>query len=127
MLKTNDSSTARPILDRVCSAIRSGQIAEAMALLSEAQALQPHDGCAWNLLGVVHECRRNWGQARRAYGKAIAADKKLNAPQQNMRRMYELYTFGRSFEPISLGDHEILLRRSLEDSLTRRAVVCTPF
>jgi tetratricopeptide (TPR) repeat protein len=113
-------------MDQVCSAIREGRFDDALTLLETAQCQRPHDGYSWNLLGVVHECRRDWKQARRAYGKAIAADPRLNAPQQNMRRMYELLTYGSSAEPPALGDHEILLRECLEDSLTHPVLVSTP-
>ena len=58
---------------------------------------------AWlNLIGVIHELRRDWKNARRYYGRAIAIDGAYEPAQQNMRRLYELYTFGRSVEPIAL-------------------------
>ena len=127
MHNTNNLFPVCSTLTQVCSAIRAGRYEEAMAGLETAKRQRAYDGYAWNLLGVVHECRHNWKEARRAYGKAIAADGRLNAPQQNMRRMYELYTYGSSAEALALGDHEILLRECLEDSLTHPVLVSTPF
>jgi tetratricopeptide (TPR) repeat protein len=127
MHDTNHIAFERPLLDQACSAIRSGQFEEAIALLNSARSDASRDGFAWNLLGVAHECRKEWDQAKRCYGKAMLADPRLRAAQQNMQRMYELHTFGKTLEPLSLGEHEILLRKSLENSLTRSALVSTPF
>ncbi len=55
-----------------------------------------------NLRGATHELRREWRLARRWYGKAIRADRTYLPAQQNMRRIYELLTFGRSKITFSL-------------------------
>lgn len=68
-----------------------------------------------NLLGVIAEAQDNWPEAARQYGKAIAADSRYEPAQQNMRRIYELTTFGRSAEPVAMGDERpalsLLLRQ----------------
>jgi hypothetical protein len=42
--------------------------------------------------------------ARKCYGKAIAADKRYEPAQANMRRLYELQALGRSTQGVMLGD-----------------------
>ena len=42
--------------------------------------------------------------AKRCYGRAIAIDSTYEPAQQNMRRLYELFQFGSSKEPINLGE-----------------------
>jgi len=67
----------------------------------------PHadsDAACLNLQGVIHELREQWKPARKLYHRAIRADGDYAPARQNMRRMYELYTFGHSDEPIALGD-----------------------
>lgn len=61
------------------------------------------DARCLNLLGVVYEATDRWGLARRCYSRAIRADKRYVPPQINIRRHYELATFGQSMLPISLG------------------------
>jgi len=62
------------------------------------------DAACLNLRGVIEESRQEWKSARRWYGKAIRVDRSHPAAQQNMRRIYELYTFGWSKQPVALGD-----------------------
>src|SRR4051812_37655550 len=47
-----------------------------------------------NLIGVVCQARRQWRRARRFYGKAMRCDRSYAPAEQNMRRIYELFTFG---------------------------------
>src|SRR5208282_5413328 len=77
----------------------------AQALL-ETAALRRNQQAAeyYNLLGVLYEAQRQWRLARKCYGKAIAADKHYDPAQRNMRRIYELYTFGKSEQGVVLGD-----------------------
>ncbi|HET6251427.1 MAG TPA: tetratricopeptide repeat protein [Tepidisphaeraceae bacterium] len=126
MHDSNHPAFARPLVNQARSAIRAGQYDQAVMLLQSSHPAASRDGFAWNLLGVAHECRKEWKQARHCYGKAMLADPALNAPQQNLRRIYELFTFSRSNEAIALGDHELLLRRHLETSLMKRRPVSTP-
>lgn len=59
---------------------------------------------AHNLLGVLFELKQEYGIAKSCYGRAIAIDSKYEPAQQNMRRLYELYQFGTSKEPVNLGE-----------------------
>jgi Flp pilus assembly protein TadD len=85
-------------------ALRDGALARAEAALMRAAPIAGDDPAFFNLLGVLHECRGRLRAARRAYGRAIAVDGLHPAAQQNMRRLYELRTFGRTIEPVALGD-----------------------
>ena len=57
-----------------------------------------------NLHGVLAEIRGNYDEARRAYGQAIKLDSRHEGAQQNMRRLFELFNFGRSEEALHYGD-----------------------
>jgi CheY-like chemotaxis protein len=86
---------------------RSLQLAEytsAETMLSQvADRRELNSAEYFNLLGVLYEAQHKWRLARKCYGKAIAASRKYEPAQLNMRRMYELYAFGRSALPVSLG------------------------
>ncbi|MGH8094780.1 MAG: response regulator [Chthoniobacterales bacterium] len=58
---------------------------------------------AHNLLGVLFEMQHEYSIARRCYGRAISIDSQYEPAQQNMRRLFELFQFGSSKEPINLG------------------------
>lgn len=63
------------------------------------------DDARWlNLMGVICESRGDWRRARRFYGKAMRADRGFAPAEQNMRRWYEMFTFGRTRWPVALGD-----------------------
>ena len=59
---------------------------------------------AHNLLGVLFEMNKDFDQARKCYGRAIAIDSSHEPAQQNMRRIFELFQFGASEEPVNLGE-----------------------
>jgi DNA-binding NtrC family response regulator len=59
---------------------------------------------AHNLLGVLFEMKQEYAIAQSCYGRAIAIDSKYEPAQQNMRRLFELFNFGSSQEPVNLGD-----------------------
>jgi CheY-like chemotaxis protein len=93
------------VLDRVRKALRMSDLTSAESLLMKAVDLAPGKGAPYfNLLGVLYEAQRNWRLAKKFYGKAIYADKAYQPSQKNMRRIYELETFGRSGLPVALGD-----------------------
>jgi Flp pilus assembly protein TadD len=85
-------------------ALRAGDLARAEDELMRAGHLAGNDPAFFTLVGVLHECRSRPRDARKSYGRAIASDGHFPAAQQNMRRLYELATFGRAVEPIALGD-----------------------
>ena len=76
-----------------------------MAITSDRQAAM-NDAAFLNLLGIVRQAKGQWKEARRCYGKAIKADRHYTPAEQNLRRVYELHTFGRTDLEISLIDSE---------------------
>jgi hypothetical protein len=62
------------------------------------------DARCLNLLGVVYEATGRWTLAHRCYSRAIRSDKRFEAPQVNIRRHYELNTFGRTDLIVRFGD-----------------------
>jgi hypothetical protein len=94
----------RAVLLLTCGMIRGGHYDEAEGLLTLSLERCPYDARALNLMGIVNEARRDWRTARKFFGRAMAADGRLADAQQNMRRIFELFTFGDSREPIALGD-----------------------
>lgn len=88
-----------------CFAIRRGCVDDAERILQSAAELGLHDAAWLNVMGVVHESRGDWCRARRFYGKAMRADRRFAPAEQNMRRWYELVTFGRTTWPIAFGDN----------------------
>lgn len=92
------------VLDRVRKALRMAKYTDAETLLMKAADIAVKDAAYFNLLGVLYEARRQWRLAKKFYGKSIAADKRYEPAQKNMRRIYELNTFGRSKEAVTLGD-----------------------
>jgi DNA-binding response OmpR family regulator len=90
---------------RIHKALRLSDLAGAEQLLMKV-AERPEQRTAeyFNLLGVVYEAQRQWRLARKCYGKAMRADKRYEPAQLNMKRLYELYTFGRSRVQVALGD-----------------------
>ena len=86
------------------AAMRRGGWAEAEALLMKAAPLAGGDAAFCNLVGILWEARGDHRRARKFYGDAIRADGRYEPAQQNMRRLYELATFGRTSQPVALGD-----------------------
>jgi DNA-binding response OmpR family regulator len=91
-------------LESIRRALRACRFTEAESLLTKAADLSGKDAVYLNLLGACCEMQHQWRLARKYYGKAIAADGHYQAAQQNMRRLYELNTFGASRIPMALGD-----------------------
>jgi hypothetical protein len=91
-------------LASVRGALRRGDWATAEALLMRAAPLAGEDAAFFNLVGVLWEVRAGRRAARRFYGLAIRSDGKYAPAQQNMRRLYELSTFGRTRQAVALGD-----------------------
>jgi hypothetical protein len=88
----------------VCVAIRLGCFDEAQALLRQIAGQHGRDAAWLNLMGVACEGRSDWRGAKRFYGKAMRADRSFVPAQQNMRRWFELFTFGRTNLAVALGD-----------------------
>jgi DNA-binding NtrC family response regulator len=71
--------------------------------LAAALKLTGRSPDAHNLYGVLHEMRGDYDAAKKEYGTAIKLDDRHEPAQQNMRRVYELFTFGQSREPFNFG------------------------
>ena len=107
------------VLARVRKAIRSDDMATAESLLMRAADLSAgRDAPYFNLLGVLYEAQRNWRLAKKFYTKAMRADRTYESAERNVRRIYELESFGRTKVPLTLGDeHE---QSALERLLSER-------
>ena len=51
--------------------------------------------------------QEDYDRARKLYGKAIKYGPYYEPAQQNMRRIFELFHFGSSQEPVSMGEDEV--------------------
>jgi DNA-binding response OmpR family regulator len=92
-------------LVRIRKALRLADYGNAESLLTKAaERKNKHTAEYFNLLGVLYEAQKKWRLARKCYGRAITADKRCEAAQANMRRLFELQTFGRSTQAVVLGD-----------------------
>lgn len=92
-------------LVRIRKALRLADYSNAEALLEKAAARRnQHTAEYFNLLGVLYEAHQKWRLARKCYGRAIAADKRFEPAQSNMRRLFELQAYGRSTQGVMLGD-----------------------
>ena len=83
-------------------AINLRDFQEARRHLLKALELDPKSPQAFNLTGVMLEMRQEYDEAKRFYGQAIKLDKHFEPAQQNMRRIFELFHFGSSDEPMNL-------------------------
>ena len=72
--------------------------------LARALELNGQSPDALNLGGVYFEMQEDYERAKKLYGKAIKYGPYYEPAQQNMRRIFELFHFGSSQEPVSLGD-----------------------
>jgi len=82
--------------------INQRDFAAAKEQLTQALRLNPNSPIAVNLAGVLFEMKGDYEQAKRCYGEAIRLNRHFEPAQQNMRRIYELFTFGSSKEPFNL-------------------------
>jgi len=101
---TEEAYGVEGVLDLARRALRMSDIASAESMMMKAADLAHNDAAYFNLLGVIYEARHQWRLAKKFYGKAIAADKKYDPAQRNLRRLYEMNTFGKSAEPVAFGD-----------------------
>jgi DNA-binding response OmpR family regulator len=93
------------VVNRIRRSLRLADFTNAETLLTEvAERREQHTAEYFNLLGVLYEAQHKWRLARKCYGNAIAADNHYEPAQANMRRLYELHTFGRSTQAVVLGD-----------------------
>jgi DNA-binding response OmpR family regulator len=92
------------VLYRIRHSMREADFTSAESLLTQAADARDQQSAEYfNLLGVLYEAQRKWRLARKCYGKAIAADHDYEPSQLNMRRLYELHSFGHSSQSVMLG------------------------
>lgn len=84
-------------------AINNREFDEARGHLAEVIRQNDRMIEAHNLLGVLFEMKGEYAVARKCYGRAISIDSQYEPAQQNMRRLFELFHFGSSKEPVNLG------------------------
>jgi tetratricopeptide (TPR) repeat protein len=92
-------------LNRVRKGLRLADYANVEAMLEKAAQFRNQDTAEYfNLLGVLYEAQHKWRLARKCYARAVAADKRFEPAQANMRRLFELRTYGRTHQAVMLGD-----------------------
>ncbi|MDP9174245.1 MAG: response regulator [Planctomycetota bacterium] len=92
------------VLDRVRKSLRMADYTSAESLLMRAADLSANDPAYFNLLGVLYEARKQWRLARKFYDKALSTGKEDKSALANLRRLSELQRFGKTSEPVALGD-----------------------
>ena len=85
-------------------AICEGRWNDAEKALTIDGATEPRDAVFLNLLGIVSQGRHEWKQAKRFYGRAMRTRGSFIPAEQNLRRLYELETFGKTDLAITLID-----------------------
>ena len=75
-----------------------------MRLLSPYLDAPIGDAAFLNLIGAICEGHNQWRRARKFYGRAMRANRAFEPAQLNLRRLYELHTFGGCQQPVELGD-----------------------
>ena len=76
----------------------------AKSMVAEALRIDDRSPDAHNLRGVLYEIAGDYDGARKSYGQAIRLNSTHPAAQQNMRRLFDLFNFGRSEETIHYGE-----------------------
>jgi len=93
------------VLNRIRKLLRMAEYETAMSLLMKAADRKEQQSAEYfNLLGVLYEAQKKWRLARKCYEKAIDADEHYQPAKSNMRRLLELRAYGRSSQPVILGD-----------------------
>ena len=78
----------------------------ARTYLAKAMTLNPLSPEAFNLAGVLFEMLEDYARAKKHYGQAIKLNIHYEPAQQNMRRLFELFNFGSSKEPLAFEHGE---------------------
>jgi hypothetical protein len=102
------------LLDQLRSEIRSGFLNEAERILAAPGALDWPAAVRLNLLGVIYLARGDERSAQRCFTKSYREDPHYSPAEQNLRRMYELKTLGRTRECVAMGDETPALDQLLQ-------------
>ena len=89
---------------QACRAIRRGEFTRARAMFSAWDEPAHRDAACLNVLGVLAVAESDWKHAAKLWRAAVHTDAGYQPAQQNLRRYYELFQFGRSEVAIALGD-----------------------
>jgi len=93
------------VLEQIRLALHAADFTQAESLLETAAQRRNQQAAEYfNLLGILYEAQRKWRLARKCYGRAISTDGKYSPSQMNMRRLYELHTYGKSSQPVILDE-----------------------
>jgi two-component system OmpR family response regulator len=84
--------------------IRLENLDAAHTYLLKTLELNDRSAEAFNLGGVIAEMKGDVKKAHKFYGRSIWLDGHYEPAQQNMRRLYEVDQFGKSEEPVHLGE-----------------------
>ena len=85
-------------------ALRHGCIEEVETLVARAGTAAMADPAGVNLVGLLYELHGDRARARKCYGRAMRIDRTFSPAQQNMQRLYELSTMGRTRRAVTIGD-----------------------
>jgi DNA-binding response OmpR family regulator len=91
-------------LGRAKRALNGRAFDEAEVHLKQALGLDGRSAEAHNLMGVLHELRREHDASYRSYKAALKADPHYEPARHNMTRYYEMFTFGASKVPVDTGE-----------------------
>jgi K+-sensing histidine kinase KdpD len=108
MADVRRSAQRQSVLRDALLAVCEGDWAVADEALAGAPEIARRDAACLNLRGIVYEARGQWPRARRFYGKAVRADRGYLPAEQNVRRCYELETFGKTRLRTAVADRSVL-------------------
>jgi len=108
------------VVERIRKSLKASDLAGAEDLLADiANRRDERLAEYFNLLGVLYEAQDNWRMARKCYSKGMAANRSYAPAEANMRRFYELYTFGETKQTVALGDEPEYEVKARIDDLMR--------
>jgi tetratricopeptide (TPR) repeat protein len=108
------------VVERIRKSLKASDLAGAEDLLADiANRRDERLAEYFNLLGVLYEAQGNWRMARKCYSKGMAANRSYAPAEANMRRFYELYTFGETKQTVALGDEPEYEVKARIDDLMR--------
>jgi hypothetical protein len=103
-----NQSIESPSLSNHAELLESIGVALRHGGLDEVEAAVAHfaydDAVGLNLRGLIHEAHGDQRLARLFYGRAMRADRHFVPAQQNMQRLYELMTVGRTELAPAIGE-----------------------
>src|SRR4051794_20635452 len=92
-LSIDSQQLSAELLEAAGAALRHGELDAVEAAVAQ---IAYDDAVGLNLRGLIHEAHGDQRLARLFYGRAIRADRHFAPAQQNMQRLYELMTMGRT-------------------------------